>query len=116
MDLPLQRRTPLSHQMIEAVGVQSTGWDVKDIAAAARDDAIAANRAAEPGDLNLETVTVGELLAMPYLVEKLIGRHRMAACQRQGDQQRPGSQPADIQRAAIVPDHLEGPEDSKLHA
>ena len=102
--------------MIEARGVQRAGRNLKGIAAAARADAIAANRAAEPGDLNLETVTVRELLARPHLVEKLIGRHRMAAGQRQGDQQRLRSHPADVQDPAIVPDQLEGPEDSKLHA
>jgi len=113
---PLQRRTSFRHQVIEARGVQRAGRHLKGIAAAARADAIGANRAPEPGDLNLKAVTIRELLARPHLVEKLIGRYRMAAGQRQGDQQRLRSHPADVEDPAIVPDQLEGPEDSKLHA
>ena len=114
--LPLQSRTALRHQVIEAGSVQSAGRHLKGIAAAARADAIAAQHPAEPGDLHLKTVTVLELLPMPHLVKKLIGRHRTAACQRQGNQECLRSQPADIQDPAVVPDDLEGPEDSKLHA
>ena len=114
--LPVQRRTSLRHQLVKAGGVQGTGRNLQGIAPAARADAIVAQGPAEPGDLDLETVAVRELLALPHLVEKLIGGHRMAACQRQGGEECLGSQPADVQGPAIVPDHFERPEDPELHA
>jgi hypothetical protein len=66
--------------------------------------------------MDLEPVAVHSLLAPPHLVEQLISRNRMTACQCQRDQHGPRPRPADIYYLAVVSNDLERPEDPDLHA
>ncbi len=107
---------PLRRQPLELIGVQDPGLDREGVSAGPGADAIAAKRPAQPRDMDLEPVAVHSLLAPPHLVEQLISRNWMTACQCQRDQQGPRPRAAHIQYLAVVSNDFQRPENPDLHA
>ena len=114
--LTAQRCTAPRRQILEPVSVQGARGHLEGVTPGPGDDALAAQHRAQPGDSHLQPVPAGEFRTDPQLVQQLISRHRMAARQRERDQQRLRPRPADIHHPAVVIDDLERPEDAKLYS
>ena len=66
--------------------------------------------------MDLEVVPRRRLLPAPDVFEQLIGRNRVALCERKIDEQRARARTADIDGTAVVVEYLEWTQNAELHA
>ena len=111
----LELASPLRQELLETVRIAVPGREPEPVAARLRNDDVAPDGLAKPGgdDLN-GVVRICRKPVAPELLDHPIGGHALPAVNEEQGKQRPGPATRQLERAALMVERLDRPEDPKL--